>query len=197
MENEEILEAIAKQNQVLEKLDIMEAARGDVLSQLLIIEKEREKRELETISFSYPNDGTVATLGVGKTVLDFYSGRVIDVDRVVTKMYHTLQSEGEQTLRSYMVNANKAIGLRIGGGDTKYIEDGYAIGRYLDFKKMSVITTVETELFVHVSTNPNTTLELTSDKSRIVVIEEAVVIDPLSVTGDSNNLLKLLLKREE
>lgn len=95
------------------------------------------------------------------------------------------------------MNANKSIGLQIDDEDIMFIEDGYAIGRHLEFRTMSIITAVETEIFIHVSTNPNTTLELTSDKTRIAAILEAAEIDPLTLSGRSNELLTKLLRRDD
>ena len=192
---EDIIEMLAKQNQLLDRIEIIEAGKGSALEQLLVIEKERDKKNSESISFGYPDNGTAATIKAGETKLDYFTGKNTDVDGVVTKMPRSLQNVGRRWLRSYMVNANKSIGLQIDDEDVMFIEDGYAIGRQLEFKKMSIKTTEETELFIHVSTNPNTTLELTSDKTRIAALVEAV-IDPLTLSGYSNELLTKLLGRD-
>lgn len=194
--SEEVINLIAKQTQILDKLDVMEAARGSILEQLLVLAKEREKREVESISYSWPKTGAVAELEIGETKLDFYTGKVIGTDGEVTKMYRSLQSEGRRWLRSYMVNANKSIGVQLDGGDVEFIEDGYAIGRRLEFRVMTIVADIATELFVHVSTNPETTLELTSDKTRIAALIEAAEVDPMALSGRSNELLIKLLERE-
>ena len=204
--SEEVLNLIARQTQILDRLDVIEAAKGSVLEQLLVLAKEREKREVESVSYSYPKDGTYAELEEGKTELNFYTGKIVtsapDPGRTglfdtVTKMYRSLQSEGKRWLRSYTINANKSIGLQLDGGDVELIEDGYAIGRRLEFRVMTIVTSAATEFFAHTSTNPETTLELTADKTRIAAIIEAAEIDPMTLRDtQSNELLKVLLERD-
>ena len=203
--SEEVINLIAKQTQILDRLDVIEAARGSVLEQLLVLAKEREKREVESVNYSWPKDGTYAELELGTTEVNFYTGKIVTLKaepgksglhETVTEMHRSLQSEGRRWLRSFMVNANKSIGIQLDGGDVELIEDGYAIGRRLAFRTITIVTDVATKLFVHVSTNPETTLELTSDKTRIAAIIEAAAIDPLTLSGRSNELLTKLLERD-
>ena len=194
--DEETIEMLAKQNKLLDRIEIIEASKGSALEQLLVIEKERDKINSDSISFGYPNDGTVATIEPGKTKLNYYTGKLIDIDEVVSEIPRSLQTEGRRWLRSFLVNANQSIALQIDDEDVLFIEDGYALGRRLEFRTMSIITTVETELFIHVSTNPENTLELATDKTRIAALIKAAAVDPMTLTGRSNELLKKLLRRD-
>lgn len=167
---------IAKQTTVLERIEtalinvgaISPKFEGDWLRQLFELQKAREEREIEIVFFTYPPEGTTATLAVGTTILDFEAGTVTTPAGVVSDMKHSLQSEDKPFLRSFFVNTNKAVTIQLDAKDKIYVEEEKdVVGTYQQFKRMRITTTESTALFVLCCTNPEAILQLV-DKPSVV-----------------------------
>ena len=167
---------IAKQTTVLERIEtalinvgaITPEVEESYLKQIYDLQKTRDVRETEIVTFTYPPEGTQATLTTGTTILDFEAGTVTSPAGVVTNMKHSLQSEGKKLLRSFYINKNKAVIIQLDTKDKIYAEvEKDVIGTYQQFKRMRITTTEPTTLFVRCSTNPGAILQLI-DKPSLV-----------------------------
>lgn len=146
------------------------------LRELRAILDREEERETRTVYFTYPNDGTLATLQAGTTTFDFKVGTIEDVDEVITRMSHSLQSEGRDWLRSFFVNSDKSITVQPDGYDRiPATEEKDALGTYQEFTKLQIICVEETKVFVVCCTSPEAVVRLISNTS--------VLTDPIDVFG--------------
>ncbi|MCK4815310.1 hypothetical protein KA005_06035 [bacterium] len=136
-----------------------------------------EKRETRIVYFAYPNDGTLATLQAGTTTLDFKVGTIEDVDGVITRMSHSLQSEGRDWLRSFFVNSDKSITVQPDGYDKiPATEEKDALGTYQEFTKLKITCTEETIIFIACCTSPEAVVRLISNAM--------VITDPVDMFGN-------------
>ena len=123
-----------------------------------------EKRETRSVYFTYPDNGLLATLQVGTTVLNFMTGTVEDVDHNFTNMGHSLQSEGRDWLRSFFVTSDKSIVVQPDSYDKiPATEEKDAIGIYQEFTKLTITCTEETKVFVACCTSPEAVVRLISN----------------------------------
>ena len=147
----------------LTRIDELILRNNQVLEALEAIFSQEEERELQNIYFAYPADGTFATLQSGTTILDFRSGTITDVNEIVTKMGHSLQSEGRDLLRSFFVNSDKLITIQPDSLDTIPADkEKDAIAAYQEFTKLTIVCTEETKVFVICSTSPEAAVRLIS-----------------------------------
>lgn len=138
-----------------------------------LLERE-EVRETRAVYFTYPDDGTLAILQAGTTVLNYKVGTIEDVDHEFTNMGHSLQSEGRDWLRSFFVNSDKAITVQPDSYDKiPATEEKDALGIFQEFTKLRITCTEETEVFIACYTSPEATIRLISNA--------AILSDPKDV----------------
>ena len=119
------------------------------------------KQDLKVIYFSYPRDGTLATLQAGITTLDFKAGTIKDTNDIITKMNHSLRSEGREWLRSFFINSNKAIIIQPDSYDMIPVGKGKdVIGTHQEFTTLRITCTEATKIFVVCCTSPDAIIEL-------------------------------------
>ena len=160
------------------------AGGGIGLSRLVQLEEEKAERDLNIVFWTYPATGETVTLSAGKTILNFEDGTITDTSGAVTAMYHSLRSEGKEFLRSLYVNSDKAIKVQMDTYDEIFVDEAKDFqGTYFQFKKVTVTTTEDTELFMLACTNPEAILTLVDKASEVsggsrlvrgdIVVEEA------------------------
>lgn len=148
--------------------------RSDELLQKLVdIAEYNQKKDYEIWFFTYPKDGTRATLAAGTTVLDFDDGTITDTTGAITKMSTSLLRMAQDHMRSIAINVDRDIIYYLDNKDKMPVKaDNWFVGTFQNFKKISVITTTSTELLIHACTNPKATMEMQGEATVSVGREE-------------------------
>lgn len=187
---------IAKNTQVLERLERTLASMGlltgatqpsSALNRLVQLEEEMQDRELKIVFFTYPATGVKATLAAGTTKLDFETGNIVATTGAVTKMSHSLQSSGKKFLRSFFVNSDASIKIKLDASD--YIlseEEKDLVGTHQEFKTMEIVTSESTEIFVVCCTNSKAILQLIDKPSTVSGATRLVYADLVDTDGTGN-----------
>ena len=171
--------------EVLRELRNPQGPGGGVgVSRLVQLEEEKAERDLNIVFWTYPATGETITLSAGRTVLNFEDGTITDTSGEVTALYHSLRSEGKDFLRSLYVNSDKAIKVQMDTYDEIFVDEAKDFqGTYFQFKKVTITTTENTEVFLLACTNPEAILTLVDKASEVsggsrlvrgdIIVEEA------------------------
>lgn len=156
------------------------------IAQLVELMQREENRELKIVFFTYPDDGTYASLSAGIIILDFSTG-TINTNGTITYMKHSLQSDGKDFLRSVFIDADKDIVVQLDGQDKALLPETKAfLSTYQQFKKITITTTEATEIFIFCCTNPEAILQLL-DTPSIISGGRKMVYGSLIDTDGSGN----------
>ena len=155
---------------------------------LLSLAERQEKRIMDIRFFTYPADGTLASLAAGTHVFDFMAGTYTDENGTVTQLQHNLQNEGKDALRSIYVNSDKAVTVQLGTSDVIFVgEEKDMQGTYQNFTKVKVTTTaVSTAFFMLCCTNPEAILTLVDKASQIIGGKQLVIGSKIDLDGTSS-----------
>ena len=149
---------------ILDRYTRIDEILDSILAHIKQSEQANINKDLKVIYFTYPDDGTLATLQAGTTILDFKSGTIIDTNGNATPMSHSLDSEGKLWLRSFFLSSDKFVTISPDDGDKIPVEkEKYAIGTYQEFTKLTITCTEENEVFVLCSTSPDAGVKLVSN----------------------------------
>lgn len=130
--------------------------------------------EDDTHFFSYPNDGTRATIAKGTTALDFMGGTVMDTDGTVTSLGNSLRARGREYCRSLSLQADRNIIIQVGTKSKIPIFAGtWFKVSHLRFTDLKIIAAETTRVFVVACTNPDS----------IDMAGESYVKDPVDTWG--------------
>ena len=139
-----------------------------------LIERIGGVTEEDTHFFSYPNDGSRATIVKGTTTLDFMQGTVMDTAGVVSPLGNSLRARGREYCRSLSLQADQDIIVQIGTKSKIPIFAGtWFKVAHLRFTDVKIIATQTTHVFVIGCTNPDS----------IEMIGETYVKDPVDEWG--------------
>lgn len=154
---------------------------------LLQLAETQEKRIMDIRFFTYPADGTQASLAAGTHVFDFMAGTYTNESGTVTQLQHNLQREGKTALRSIYVNSDKAITVQLDTSDVIYVgEEKDMQGTYQNYTKVKVTTTaVTTAFFMLNCTNPEAILTLVDKASQIIGGKQLVIGSKIDTDGGS------------
>lgn len=126
----------------------------DLLVQLL--ERLGGVTEEDTHFFSYPSDGSRATLAVGTTTIDFMAGTVKVPAGTVSSLGNSLRARGREFCRSLSLQADQDIIIQIGTKSKIPIFAGtWFKVAHLRFEELNIITSSPTDIFVIACTNPD------------------------------------------
>lgn len=135
----------------------------DTLLQLM-----QKEEETKPIVFSYPNDGTYASVDTGKIELDFGVGQINTIG-TITKMLHSLDSEGKDTIKSFFIDVDKPVKLQFDDSpDTYLVRPGRHRANHLNFRKLEIITVESTNIMVLASTDPKALFEFEEQSRQMV-----------------------------
>ena len=141
---------------------------AELLSKLVELAEYDHKKTYETWFFSYPRDGTRATLSAGMTVLDFDAGTIKAPDGTITDMSTSLRRMHHDYMRSVAINTNKDIVIQLDDKDKIPVRaNNWFIETYQSFTRVKITTTASTEAFLHASTNPKTALEMVNEVTAV------------------------------
>ena len=156
------------------------------IRRLTEIAESKEKRDLDIVFFTYPATGETVTLATGTTILDFEAGTITNTADVTTNMQHSLRSERKDFLRSLYVNSDKAIKVMVDSSDVIFVDEAKDLqATYLQFKKVTITTTENTEAFVLCCTNPEAILTLVDKSSEVSGGDRLVYGDKIDEAGGS------------
>ena len=131
--------------------------------------------EEDTHFFSYPNDGTRATITVGTTKLDFMAGTVMTPAGVVADLGNSLRARGREYCRSLSLQADRDIIIQIGTKSKIPVFAGtWFKVAHLRFTDINIIAAEDTRMFVIACTNPDS----------IEMAGETYVKDPVDIWGE-------------
>lgn len=144
----EIEEAILN---VMGKVDRQQQTIDTLLQSM----KLQNEIELNPVEFSYPQDGTYASLLEGQTKINWEVGTAKATTGAVTALRHSLDSEGKKWLRSLYIYTNRLITVQIENGDTFPVHPGKNLIKHnLKFRTVDIITTNTTNVSIVASTHP-------------------------------------------
>ena len=148
----------------LTSIDELLKENTHVLRELRGLLEREEERETKVITFTYPYDGSgVATLQSCTTILDFQAGTITNVNNVVSKMLHSLKSEGRKWLRSFFVQSDKLIAVQADSDDPIIAsEERDAVASQQEFRKLKLTALEETKVFIYACTSPEAAIQLVS-----------------------------------
>jgi len=158
-----------------------------LIRRLVELEELYNERELEIKFFTFPDTGLAIVLQPGTTKIDFWNGRVTDVDGKVTTLSHSLQSDGKDWLRSIFIDTDQDILVSLDGSDwipAKEQRDFQA--PYMQFKTIEIVTTIATTFFTLVCTNPLAILSLRDKPSTIAGAPRLMYADKMDADGSLN-----------
>lgn len=139
-----------------------------------LIERIGGVTEEDTHFFSYPNDGTRATIAKGTTALDFMGGTVMDTDGTVTSLGNSLRARGREYCRSLSLQADRNIIIQIGTKSKIPIFAGtWFKVSHLRFTDLKIIAAETTRVFAVACTNPDS----------VDMAGETYVKDPVDTWG--------------
>ena len=158
---EEILVQMAHENrEVLERIATLEETNRD----LLTLAEYNAKKDYEIEFFTYPYDGTRATLSAGTTTIDFAQGTIRSPSGAITKLSSDLGKKKKDFLRSVTVNANEDIVVQLDENNKIPVRaNNWFTETYQQFTRVKITTTTSTDVFVLASTNPKTALEMVGE----------------------------------
>ena len=135
--------------------------------------------EEDTHFFSYPNDGTRATITAGTTKLDFMAGTVMTPAGVVTNLGNSLRARGREYCRSLSLQADRDIIIQIGTKSKIPVFAGtWFKVAHLRFTDVKIVAAEDTRIFVIACTNPDS----------IEMAGEVYVKDPVDVWGEIRSM---------
>ena len=112
--------------------------------------------EEDTHFFSYPNDGTRATITKGTTTLDFMSGTVMTPAGVVSSLGNSLRARGREYCRSLSLQADRDMIIQIGTKSKIPVFAGtWFKVAHLRFTEVKIIAADTTRIFAIACTNPD------------------------------------------
>lgn len=158
-----------------------------LIRRLVELEELYLEREVEIKFFTYPDTGLAITLQPGTTKIDFWNGKVTDVDGNITDLSHSLQSDGKEWLRSIFIDTDQDILVSLDGSDwipAKEQRDFQA--PYMQFRTIEIVTTVATTFFMLVCTNPLAILSLRDKPSSIAGAPRLMDADKMDLDGTLN-----------
>ena len=130
--------------------------------------------EEDTHFFSYPNDGTRATITKGTTTLDFMGGTVMSPAGGVSNLGNSLRARGREYCRSLSLQADRDIIIQIGTKSKIPVFAGtWFKVAHLRFTDLKIIAAESTRVFAIACTNPDA----------IEMVGESYVKDPVDVWG--------------
>ena len=143
------------------------------IADLLELLQYQHKKNYEIHFFTYPNDGTKATLGVGDTTLDFKAGTIKDSTGNVTAMSNSLMKLQLDFLRSVAINTDEAVVVQLDTKDKILVKaDNWFVGTYQQFTRIIITCTSVTNLFLLCCTNPEAIIEMIGESTVSVGREE-------------------------
>ena len=143
------------------------------IEDLLELLRYQHEKNYEIHFFTYPNDGTKATLGVGDTVLDFAAGTIKDSTGTVTKMSNSLMKLQLDFLRSVAINSDEQIVVQLDTKDKILVKaDNWFVGTYQQFTRIIITCTSVTDLFLLCCTNPEAIIEMIGESTVSIGREE-------------------------
>jgi len=144
-----------------------------------ILERIGGVTEEDTHFFSYPNDGTRATITKGTTALDFMGGTVMTPTGVVDGLGNSLRARGREYCRSLSLQADRDIIIQIGTKSKIPVFAGtWFKVAHLRFTDLKIIAAEDTRVFAIACTNPDA----------IEMVGESYVKDPVDVWGQTATL---------
>lgn len=144
-----------------------------------ILERIGGVTEEDTHFFSYPNDGSRATITKGTTTLDFMSGTVMTPAGLVSNLGNSLRARGREYCRSLSLQADRDIIIQIGTKSKIPVFAGtWFKVAHLRFTDLKIIAAEDTQVFAIACTNPDS----------IEMVGESYVKDPVDVWGKTTTL---------
>ena len=144
-----------------------------------LIERIGGVTEEDTHFFSYPNDGTRATIVKGKTTLDFMSGTAMIPDGTTSAIGNSLRARGREYCRSLSLQADKDIIVQIGTKSKIPVFAGtWFKVAHLRFTEVKITAAEDTRIFVIACTNPDS----------IEMAGETYIKDPADTWGHLNTI---------
>jgi hypothetical protein len=171
--------------EILAELKKESGAGINTTGRLVELAETQEKRIMDIRFFTYPADGSLATLAAGTHEFDFMAGTYKNQAGTVIQLQHDLQHEGKKALRSIYINSDKAITVQLDSGDVIYVgEEKDMQGTYQNYSKVKIVTTaVSTAFFMLNCTNPEAILTLVDKASQVSGGKKLVSGEKLDLTG--------------
>lgn len=142
----------------------------------------------EFFYFTYPADGTKKTIGIGKTVFDFYNGIVKLPDGTTEYISDSLKKHNLDpgSIHAMAIGCDKAAKYSLDNGGYKPITaTDFQTERNLGFTTLVLDTTVNTPTTVWASTNPDAFFgKLGANVTGGIVNTYEIAVDPNCEFGD-------------
>lgn len=164
---------------VLERLEARMDANGDkTIQDILDLMQYNASKDYEIEFFTYPYDGTRASLAAGTTTIDFQHGTIKDPDGLITKLSTSLGKKKKDFLRSVAINGDKNIVIQLDENNKIPVRgDNWFVGTYQQFTKLHITVTATTTVFLLACTNPKAVLEMVAETTVTVGKETRSYID--------------------
>ncbi len=144
--------------------------------------------------FTYPADGTRKALPIGKTRIDFYTGKITLPDGTEELMLTSLEEQGDVYVRSANIEADEdVIAWLDDGSKTPIPASDYWILTNVSFKTLWIETTKSTNTTVWASTDPNTSLQRTKSQASKRAKQQSLIAQNkrfVNVTSPTSNTLR-------
>lgn len=151
------------------QLVLVNDMRGDnreIMTRLLQLEQKKYNDDNEIIFFSYPNDGTRATLSTGTTVLDYRQGTIKATDGSITRMSSSLSDQKKSFLRSLAINATAEIVIQLDENDAAPVKaNTWTSMTFQQFQKLTITTSADTDVFCYACTNPKHAMQYAAEST--------------------------------
>lgn len=182
---QELLNRCARSDQIIaEMIPIMKDIRGGNICFKLpdapentdstiteLIETIENKRKNHV--FTYNNDGTKATIGVGDTTLDFAAGTIKTSAGNVSKMTTSLKHLQIDFLRSVAIDTDQNITIQLDREDKILVKhNNWFVATYQEFTKITLTASVSTEVFLAACTSYDAVVNMTGDATASIGREE-------------------------
>lgn len=145
----------------------------EMLQKMLEMQHQRMLDDYQILFFSYPADGTRATLPVGTTVLDYWAGTINVPGAAIAQMTTNLDAQNKDFLRSVAINADEGIVIQLDEKDRAPVKaDTWFIMTFQQFQKLRVTCTKQTRFFCFACTNPKHAIQMAGETTVSIGREE-------------------------
>jgi hypothetical protein len=155
--------AVSSVKENLKKINISEAAIGDVVTNLSEIRDVLHimKEEQEIWDIMYPVIGEKKNVGIGTLILDFYTGEVTLADGTTEHTSRRLENSKYSKVKSLSIDTDQIVTIELDSGG-KYVTGAnqlFSTPRQ-PFRTAYITTTVTTNLKVYASTAEGTPIRI-------------------------------------
>jgi len=169
----------------------------ETVSDLLELLKYQHSKDYEIHFFTYPADGTRASMAAGTTILDYNGGTIKAPDGNVTKMTTSLPKQNKDFLRSCAINGDRDLIVQLDNKNKTPVKaDTWFVMTYQQFTKLLITTTQTTNVFVLACTNPKAVLEMVGESTVSIGREERDQIKSLIGTHFTGALAQYASEEE-